>query len=119
MVPNISNNSLEGKLNEFIGKSVTITQDGFLKNKYSIHKLKYFIEYEILNITDEESQNYLKIDLNQIHKNSSLSFSSKLFRLNSNKGITTLLKDKFLRLARFCISFIIFSGSLRVLLTPL
>lgn len=63
-----TNNSLEEKLNEFIGKNVIITQDGFLKNKYSIHKLKYFIEYEILNITDDESQNYLKINLNQIYK---------------------------------------------------
>lgn len=63
-----TNNSLEGKLKEFIGKSVTITQEGFLKNKYSIHKLKYFIEYEILNITDEESENYLIINLNQIYK---------------------------------------------------
>ena len=67
MVQN-TNNSLEEKLNEFIGKNVTITQDGFLKNKYSMHKLKYFIEYEILNITDEESQSYLKINLNQIYK---------------------------------------------------
>ena len=63
-----TNNSLEEKLNGFIGKNVTITQDGFLKNKYSIHKLKYFIEYEILNVTDEESTNYLKINLNQIYK---------------------------------------------------
>lgn len=63
-----TNNKLEEKLKEFIGKSVTITQDGFLKNKYSIHKLKYFIEYEILNITDEESQNYLEINLNQTYK---------------------------------------------------
>lgn len=63
-----TNNSLEKKLNEFIGKNIIITQDGFLKNKYSIHKLKYFIEYEILNITDDESQNYLKINLNQIYK---------------------------------------------------
>ena len=67
MVQN-TNNSLEEKLNEFIGKNVTITQNGFLKNKYSIHRLKYFIEYEILNITDNESQNYLKINLNQIYK---------------------------------------------------
>lgn len=67
MTQNI-NSSLEEKLNEFIGKSVTITQEGFLKNKYSIHKLKYFIEYEILNITDDKSQNYLKINLNQIYK---------------------------------------------------
>lgn len=67
MVEN-TNNSLEEKLNKFIEKNVIITQDGFLKNKYSIHKLKYFIEYEILNITDEESENYLKINLNQIYK---------------------------------------------------
>ena len=63
-----TNNSLEEKLNEFIGKNIIITQDGFLKNKYSIYKLKYFIEYEILNITDAESQNYLKINLNQTYK---------------------------------------------------
>ncbi len=67
MVQN-TNNNLEEKLNEFIGKNTTITQDGFLKTKYLIHKLKYFIEYEILNITDDESQNYLKINLNQIYK---------------------------------------------------
>ena len=62
------NNSLEEKLNEFVGKSLTITQDGFLKNKYSINNLNYFIEYEILNITDEKSKNYLMINLNQIYK---------------------------------------------------
>ena len=67
MVQN-TNNNLEEKLNEFIGKNITITQDGFLKNEYSINKLKYFIEYEILNITDEESKNYLTINLNQIYK---------------------------------------------------
>ena len=67
MAQNI-NNSLEKKLNEFIEKNVTITQEGFMKNSYSIHKLNYFIEYEILNITDEKSKNYLKINLNQIYK---------------------------------------------------
>ena len=35
MVQNINSN-VEEKLNEFIGKNVIITQDGFLKNKYSI-----------------------------------------------------------------------------------
>ena len=63
-----TNNNLEEKLNELIGKNVIITQDGFLKNKYSIHKLTYFIKYEILNIADEESNNYLKINLNQVYK---------------------------------------------------
>ena len=61
-------NSLEKKLNEFIGKNVIIIQDGFLKNNYSINKLKYSIAYEILYIADEENKNYLKINLNQIYK---------------------------------------------------
>lgn len=61
-------NSLEEKLNEFIGKNVIIIQDGFLKNNYSINKLKYSIAYEILYIADEENKNYLKINLNQIYK---------------------------------------------------
>ncbi len=63
-----TNNNLERKLNEFIGKDIAIIQDGFLKSKYSIHKLKYCIEYEILNIANEENNNYLKINLNQIYK---------------------------------------------------
>ena len=59
---------LEEKLVEFKEKEVTIAQEGFLNNSYSIHKLKYAIEYEILNITDEESNSYLKINLNQAYK---------------------------------------------------
>ena len=67
MVKN-TNINLKEKLDKFIGKNVIITQDGFLKNKYSIHRLRYFIEYDILNITDEEKKNYLKVNLNQIYK---------------------------------------------------
>ena len=67
MVQN-TNNSLEEKLKEFIGKTVIIIQDGFLKAKYSIHKFEYSIIHEILNIIDEESHNYVKINLNQLYK---------------------------------------------------
>lgn len=73
------NNNLEEKLNKFIGKNVIIIQDGFLKSEYSILKLTYFIEYEILNITDEESNNYLKINLNQIYKIENNEKEIKLF----------------------------------------
>ena len=67
MVQNI-NNSLEEKLKEFIGKTVIIIQDGFLKDKYHIHKFEYSIIHEILNIIDKESKNHLKINLNQIYE---------------------------------------------------
>ena len=69
---------LEEKLVEFIGKEVAITQEGFLNNSYSIHKLKYAIEYEILNIFDESSNFYLKINLNQIYK---IDFDEKNIKL--------------------------------------
>ena len=67
MVQN-TNNSLEEKLNDFIGKTVIIIQDGFLKAKYFVHKFQYSIIHEIINIIDEENKNYLKINLNQIYK---------------------------------------------------
>lgn len=78
MVQNMNNN-LEKNLNDFIGKSITIIQDGFLKSKYSIHKLNFFIEYDILNIVDKENNNYLKINLNQIYKIENSEKEIKLF----------------------------------------
>lgn len=65
MVQGITSN-LEEILNEFIGTNVIIIQNGFIECKYSIEKLKFIIEYEVLTIADEESTNYLKINLNQI-----------------------------------------------------
>ena len=96
MVQN-TNNSLEEKLNEFIGKNITITQDGFLKNKYSIHKLKYFIEYEISNITDDESINYLKINLNQIYKIEINQKHIKLYLDNDTIISLAIKKDRLLK----------------------
>lgn len=96
MVQN-TNNNLEEKLNEFIGKNVIITQNGFLKNKYSIHQLKYLIEYEILNITDEESQNYLKINLNQIYKIEIDEKDIKLFLDNDTIICLGIKKDRLLK----------------------
>ena len=60
-------NSLEEKLNEFIGTNAIIMQNGFIEGKWSIEKLKYSIEYETLTIADKEGTNYLKINLNQIY----------------------------------------------------
>ena len=84
MAQNIKS-GLEEKLNEFVGKNVIITQNGFLKAKYSVHKLKYFIDYDILNITDEDSKNYLKINLNQIYKTVINEKDIKLYLDNDTK----------------------------------
>jgi len=67
MVENM-NNCIDEKLNKFMGREVIINQEGFLENKYEIQKLKYGVEYEVLSITDEKSDNYLRINLNQIYK---------------------------------------------------
>ena len=66
MVQSVTN-SLEEKLNEFIGTNTIIMQNGFIEGKWSIEKLKYSIEYETLTIADDKNTNYLKINLNQIY----------------------------------------------------
>ena len=77
MVQNYSFN-LEEKLNEFLGQNVTIIQDGFIQSCFMINYLKFIIEYEILNIFDESSNFYLKINLNQIYK---IDFDEKNIKL--------------------------------------
>lgn len=79
--------NIEEKIKEFVGNHVIIIQGGFLESKYSIENLNYFIEDEILNITDEKSDNYVKINLNQIYKTESREKELKLFLDND----TTLL----------------------------
>ena len=61
-------NNLQKNLEKLISKTVTIKQDGFLKSKYSMQKFEFNITFEILNITDENSTNYLNINFNQIYK---------------------------------------------------
>ena len=96
MVQNIKNN-LEEKLMRLVGKCVIITQDGFLKNRYLIHKLKYCIEYEMLNITDDESKNYLKINLNQIYKIEINKKDIILYLDNDTIIILSIEKDRLLK----------------------
>lgn len=79
--------NIEEKIKDFVGKYVIIIQGGFLESKYCIEKFNYFIEDEILNITDRESDNYVKINLNQIYKTESKEKELKLFLDND----TTLL----------------------------
>ena len=80
-------NSLEERLNEFIGTNAIIMQDGFIESKYWVEKLKYSIEYENLTIADEESANYLKINLNQIY-NTDKNDKEIKFYLDNDLNIT-------------------------------
>ena len=59
---------IQSDFKKFIGEGVVIVQHGFLEAKYLINKLNYSITYDVINITDEKSENYLKINLNQIYK---------------------------------------------------
>ena len=90
MVQNYSFN-LEEKLNEFLGQNVTIIQDGFIQSCFMINNLKFIIEYEILNIFDESSNFYLKINLNQVYKIDFDEKNIKLF-LDYDSTIALVLK---------------------------
>lgn len=67
MIKNI-NEQLEKNLNQFIGKNIRIKQDGYLKSQYFMQKLKYSVAYDVLTLTDEKSENYLEINLNQVYQ---------------------------------------------------
>lgn len=60
-------NNLKQKLNEFVGLPLLVTQSGFLPSRFVIQKMNFEVEYDILNITDDNSQSYIKINLNQIY----------------------------------------------------
>lgn len=54
-----------GKWNE---KSILVREEGFFKSKYKIEKMKYDINYEILNIMEKKEEKYIKINMNQVYK---------------------------------------------------
>ena len=82
---------LEKILDGFIKKDVIINQNGFIESTYSIDKLKYIIEYDILNILDDNSKNYLKINLNQVYKIENEK-NRLMFYLDNDTIITLSLK---------------------------
>ena len=90
MVQGITDNLEEG-LNKFIGRSAIIIQNGFIESDYSIEKLKYCIEYEILTIADEEDTNYIQININQIYKIEKSEKEIK-FCLDNDLNITIKIK---------------------------
>ena len=90
MMQNYSFN-LEEKLNKFLGQNVIIIQDGFIQSCFMINNLKFTIEYEILNIFDESSNFYLKINMNQVYK---IDFDEKNIKLFLDYDTTIALSLK-------------------------
>ena len=82
---------LEKNLNKFLGQNVTIIQDGFIQSCFMINNLKFIIEYEILNIFDESSNFYLKINMNQVYK---IDFDEKNIKLFLDYDTTIALSLK-------------------------
>ena len=90
MLKNVTDD-LEKILDGFIEKDVMINQSGFIESTYSINKLKYIIEYDILNIIDENSKNSIKINLNQVYKFEN-EIDKIIFYLDNDTTITLSLK---------------------------
>ena len=90
MLKNVTDD-LEKILDGFIEKDVMINQSGFIESTYSINKLKYIIEYDILNIIDENSKNSIKINLNQVYKIENEK-DKIIFYLDNDTTITLSLK---------------------------
>lgn len=59
---------MEMEIEQFRGKETEIIQKGFVNSYYTIKKLKFIFKYDMLNIIDELSSNYLEVNLNQVYK---------------------------------------------------
>ena len=77
-------NILEENLNMFLNKNIEIVQEGFICSHYIINNLIYDIEYEILSISDNKYQIYLRLNLNQIYKIESTHTELKLYLDNDS-----------------------------------
>lgn len=86
MIESITN-GLEEKIEDYIGTKAIIMQNGFIESQYLVNKLNYSMEFEILSIADEESTNYLKINLNQIY-NIDKNDNEIIFYLDNDLNIT-------------------------------
>lgn len=57
---------IEEYLKRLSGDKIEIQMFGFIAGNIKIEKLKYYIAYDILSITDEKSPNNISINLNQV-----------------------------------------------------
>ena len=59
---------IEKCLDNLKQKPVIIKQNGFIINQFSIDRLIYKIQNDILNLRDELKETYLSLNLNQVYK---------------------------------------------------
>ena len=62
------NEEVKKIFSKFREKKIRIEQKGFLKSRFFIDELNFSIEDDILELTDEDSEIYIKINTNQIYK---------------------------------------------------
>ena len=55
-------------LAKYTGKNISIKQEGFLQAQYEILKMNYQYQGDLLKINSTQNENYLELNLNQIHK---------------------------------------------------
>ena len=64
----VMNEEVKKIFSKFRERKIRIEQKGFLKSRFFIDELNYSIEDDILELTDEDSEIYIKINTNQIYK---------------------------------------------------
>ena len=62
------NEEVKKIFSKFRERKIRIEQKGFLKSRFFIDELNYSIEDDILELTDEDSEIYIKINTNQSYK---------------------------------------------------
>ena len=61
------NISIENNLKKFKDNNIIIEQLGFIESHFKLKNFEYKIKYDILKLYDENSENFITINLNQIY----------------------------------------------------
>ncbi len=81
-------------LKKFKNLGVYIRMSGSINAKFTIHKLKYIIRYDILRLEDEISPTYIEINLNQSYKTeASIDFKKVMLHLDENMDTVITIEN--------------------------
>ena len=74
---------------KYTGENIRIKQEGFLQAQYEIQKMNYQHQGDLLKINSIQNENYIELNLNQIHKIEEIENGIKIYMDND-----TIIKIK-------------------------
>ena len=86
--------NLQENLKKICRRKNSNSKDGFLQSKFVLNGLVYEIENDLLKISDEKNDCYIKINLNQVYRADNEERKIKLYVDNDATHYYRKIKDR-------------------------